>query len=187
MKKYVFVVFTWMSLQAGAQVKNFTLTNVVDNKTISLTDYASYAGVVIIFTSNDCPYDDYYTSRLKILVQNYQSKVPVLLVNSFIEPNESVEGMVKCANQFALTAPYLADKDQTLLVNLNAHKSPEAFLLQNKGGSFSIVYRGAIDDNPQVVSDVKNQYLKNAIDKILAGQTPDVGEVRPVGCNIRRK
>ena len=37
------------------------------------------------------------------------------------------------------------------------------FLLKNTGGKYSLAYAGAIDDNPQVEKDAKQNYLKNAI------------------------
>ena len=54
---------------------------------------------------------------------------------------------------------------------LGATKTPQAFLLKNNGGKFSIVYNGALDDNAQVPSDVRHAYLKDAIDIMLTNQT----------------
>ena len=70
---------------------------------------------------------------------------------------------------------------------LGAKKSPEVFLLKNTGGKFMIVYQGALDDNPQMASDVKQNFLKTSIDKLLAGQKIDVPVMRAVGCSIRKK
>lgn len=87
----------------------------------------------------------------------------------------------------SLSIPYLADKDQTLMSMLDARKSPEAFLLKNNNGSFSVVYKGAIDDNPQVEADVRHNYLRDAIDIMLTNQKIETPEVRPVGCNLKKK
>lgn len=169
------------------QVQNFSLPNVLDGKNISLSDYSSANAVVIVFTVNSCAFDDYYMDRIKALAQQYQSKVPFLLVNSDADAGESPDNMIKRAQQLSLTLPYLADKDQSLMQSLNAHKSAETFLLKNSNGKFTVAYRGAIDDNPQVATDVKRFYLKEAVDRCLAGQAIDAPEVRPVGCNIRKK
>ena len=67
----------------------------------------------------------------------YQDKVPVLLVNSSIDPIESNDNMVRKAQQLGLKVPYLADKDQTIMQRLGATKTPQAFLLKNNGGKFS--------------------------------------------------
>ena len=169
------------------QVPNFSLTNVTNGKPVSLDTYPSCAGVAIVFTSNACAYDEYYRDRIKKLTKDYQDRVPVLLVNSSTDPLESTDNMIKKAQQLGLTAPYLTDKDQTLMQQLGATKSPQVFLLKNDGGKFSIVYKGAIDDNAQVEKDVRHAYLKDAIDIMLTNQKIETPEVRPVGCTIRKK
>ena len=143
--------------------------------------------MVVVFTSNACPYDESYRKRLNELSQAYADKVPLLLVNSHTEPNESVENMTSKGKSLGLSAPYLADKDQSLMAMLDARKSPEAFLLKNEGGKFTVVYRGAIDDNAQVEADVRHRYLRDAIDIMLTNQKIQTPEVRPVGCNIKKK
>jgi len=169
------------------QVADFSLTDVITGSTVSLETYPTCSGLVIIFTSNTCAYDEHYRSRIASLSKAYSDKVPVLLVNSNVEALESADNMVRKSQQLGLTIPYLADKDQTLMQRLGASKTPSAFLLKNSGGNFSVVYKGAIDDNPQVSGDVRQAYLKDAIDIMLANQKIETTEVRPVGCAIRRK
>jgi hypothetical protein len=175
MKTLYAFILGLICLNAHAQVPNFTLTNTVNGKSISLDTYPSCAGIVIVFTTNACPYDD------------YQDKVPVLLINSSIDAAESNDNMTKKAQQLGITIPYLADKDQAVMQNLGATKSPQVFLLKNAGGKFSVVYSGAIDDNAQVEKDVRQSYLKDAIDIMLTNQTIETAEVRPVGCALRKK
>lgn len=172
---------------AHAQIPDFSLTNVVNGSKVSLSTYPSCSGLVVIFTSNSCAYDEYYRKRIGKLSQDYHDKVPVLLVNSSPDQPESFEHMAQKAQQLSLAVPYLADKDQTLMQSLGASKSPQAFLLKNEGGKFSVVYRGAIDDNAQVEADVRNSYLRDAIDILLNNQQIATTEVRPVGCTIRKK
>ena len=174
--------------QTNAQtVADFKLTNVLNNETVSLDTYPLCDGMVIIFTSNACPYDEYYRKRIDQLARSYQDKVPVLLVNAHTEANESIEMMKEKARALNLRVPYLADKEQTLMGSLNVKKSPEAFVLKNDNGKFSVIYRGAIDDNAQVEADVRHHYLRDAIDIMLSNQKVETPEVRPVGCNLRKK
>jgi hypothetical protein len=191
--KKIFLISLWLVFpgahgDAIAQVvKNFQLINVLNNQTVSLDTYPSCEGMVLIFTSNACPYDDYYRKRVEQLSQTYQDRVPVVLVNSHTESNESPEKMLAKGKALNLSMPYLADKDQTLMTNLEVRKSPEAFLLKNENGKFSVVYRGAIDDNAQVEADVRHRYLRDAIDIMLTNQKIETPEVRPVGCNLKKK
>lgn len=173
---------------ASAQVvKNFQLTNVLNGQTVSLESYPSCEGMVLIFTSNACPYDEYYRKRIAEIAKTYQERVPLLLVNAHTDLNESPEKMAAKGKALNLSVPYLADKDQQVMANLNVKKSPEAFLLKNEGGKFTVVYRGAIDDNAQVEADVRHHYLRDAIDIMLAKQKIQSPEVRPVGCNLKKK
>jgi hypothetical protein len=175
-------------LQAYAQqVANFSLKNVTNGQDVSLDTYPSCEGLLIIFSSNSCPYDEHYRNRIKKLSTEIGEKVPLLLVNSNTEPAESVDNMVKKARELGLKVPYLADKEQVLMKQLGATKNPQAFLLKNTNGKFVVVYSGSIDDNAQVEADVKHAYLKDAIDIMLANQTITTPEVRPTGCTIRRK
>jgi hypothetical protein len=186
-KMFVLLACFTGSYAFSQQVNNFKLVNVLNDQPVSPENYPSCAGMVIIFTSNACPYDEYYRNRISKLSQAYQDRVPVLLVNAHTAPEESKENMVKKARQLNLSIPYLADKSQTLVAALDVRKSPEAFLLKNNNGKFAVVYRGAIDDNAQVEADVRHSYLRDAIDIMLTNQTIATPEVRPVGCNLRKK
>ncbi len=182
----VLVVASWSSA-LSQQVADFSLTNVLNDEQVSLSTYPSCQGLVIIFTSNNCPYDEHYRKRIREIATTYHSNVPVLLVNANTEPAEAAEAMKKKAQQLDLGVPYLADKQQSLMQQLGATKTPQAFLLKNNNGKFTVVYNGAIDDNAQVESDVRQAYLKDAIDIMLSNQTVKTSEIRPVGCTIRRK
>lgn len=188
MKKF-FIIFLFFPAGIGIcqQVANFKLVNVLNDQTVSLDTYPSCEGMVIIFTSHSCPYDEYYRSRITKIAKAYNDKVPILLVNPNPDESDSNQNMIKKAKELDLSVPYLSDKDQVLMTSLNARKSPEAFLLKNANGKFTVVYRGAIDDNPQVEADVRQQYLKDAIDIMLTHQKIETPEVRPVGCNLRKK
>jgi hypothetical protein len=189
MKKMMVVVLMLLAAHVNAQkaIDDFILKNVINGNDISLSTYPACSGLVIIFTSNACPYDEYYKNRIQKMAKDYSDKVPVLLVNSSTDGNETPEQMIKKAQQSGMTVPYLADKDQILLQKLGATKTPYAVLLKNNGGKFSVFYSGALDDNAQVETDVHQQYLRDAIDALIAGKTPAVAEIRPVGCTIRKK
>lgn len=189
MKSFFFISIIFLMAGNGTcqQVQNFKLVNVLNDQAVSLDTYPSCDGLVIIFTSNTCPYDEYYRSRISQIASSYGDKVPLLLVNSNPDTADSKESMIKKAKELGSTIPYLADKDQVLMTHLNARKSPEAFLLKNTNGKFSVVYKGAIDDNPQVEADVRQRYLKDAIDIMLANQKIETPEVRATGCNLRKK
>lgn len=174
------------TLSGHAQVKDFTLTDVRNGKSVNLSQFSDKQAIVVIFTSNVCPYAVYYEGRITQLVADYKARgIQFLLINSHGEDKESNDEMANKVSTWGLEVPYLADKDQTVKNAFGARKSPEVFLLKNNSGKFSIFYKGAIDNNPQVASDVKEQYLKQNIEALLNGQSPTAGG-RPTGCIIKR-
>jgi peroxiredoxin len=169
----------------GQEVKNFTLTNAKDGKEVSLASYSSAKAVVIVFTSHECPFDNYYKERLKGLIQAYAGKIQFLMINSNTEEQESAEQMA--IHYTDLQVPYLADKDQVVMTSFGAKKTPEVFLLTSAGGKSVITYSGAIDDNPQASKDVRQYFLKDAIEKVLSGEKSAIPAQRATGCAIRKK
>lgn len=182
---FVFITVIVGFSVVAQDVKNFTLTNTKDGMEISLSNYTSSKAVVIVFTSHECPFDNYYKDRIKELIKTYSGRVQFLLVNSNPEDQESAQQMA--IHYTDLQVPYLADKDQVVMNNLAAKKTPEAFLMTPVGGKFIIAYNGAIDDNPQSAKDARQYFLKDAIEKVLSGQKIDISTQRATGCTIRKK
>lgn len=189
----VFLVLVFWFNYSGTQaqsIKTFTLTNTVNNKPVSLTDFSGKKGIVVIFTSNYCPYSKLYETRIEDLASRYSSKgIQFILINPNnpeASKDDSVEEMAKTARERGYQFPYLADKDQQVARIFGANKTPEAYVLKKSGAGFTIVYHGALDDNPQVASDVSKHYLENAIQAVLNGQTPASHYERPTGCMIKR-
>lgn len=188
MKKVVTLLFIAVAISGySQQVQDFTLTNVADGKPVTLSGFTACSGLVVIFTSNECAYDEYYRARIKDLIDQYKGQIQFLLVNSYTESAESAANMKTAYGKWQTPIPYLADKDQVAMDCLGARKSPEAFLMKNSKGTFTLVYKGAIDDNPQVAGDVGERFLKASIDQLLAGQSIKTSSTRTVGCTIRRK
>lgn len=175
------------SVSSAQVVQDFTLTNVADGKAVSLASFQSCVGIAIIFTSNKCPYDVKYRERIRSLNEQYKGSIQFLLVNSHIDPNENTKAMSDEYVAWAIPVPYLADKEQVAMNCLEARKSPESFLLKRNGSDYSIVYSGAIDDNPLVSNDINNAFLKRAIDQLIKGEKVTVTSNRAAGCTIRKK
>ena len=177
----LFTLLVFLSISARTQViGDFSLTDIQNDQKISLSDFTSKKAVVVIFTSTSCPFDNYYSERMKELARDYsQRNVQVLFVNS--SPGETP----KPGEISGLNAPYLDDRQQVVMRLLNASKTPEAFILIPVNGGFRKIYQGAIDNNPQVAEDVKKPYLRQNLDDILSGESLTYADVIPVGCRIR--
>jgi peroxiredoxin len=169
-------------------IPDIALTDVSTSQEVKLSDFGSQNAVVVIFMCNSCPYSNYYVERIINLTKDFSS-VAFLLINSspdkFAE-KESIDNMVRFIKDNQIPIPYLADKEQHALRSFKAKKCPEAFVLKPSGQNFVILYQGAIDDNPQVASDVKSFFLNDAIEKVLSGEVPLNSYVRPNGCMIKQ-
>ncbi len=189
MKSLLLITFLLAAVATNGQsvIENFTLTDVVRGTPVSLDQYSSARAVVVIFTSNVCPYDGYYADRLKDMIAQYSGKVSFLLINAHLDPEETAEQMKLASTGWAYSIPYLADKDQLAMDAFGAKRSPEAFLLKHGNAGFVTFYSGALDDSPQEAAGVTTRYLKDAIDNLLAGKPLMNTTIRAAGCSIRKK
>jgi hypothetical protein len=60
--------------------------------------------------------------------------------------------------------------------------TPDFFVYDNQR---KLVYRGRLDDNWKNPSMVNQQDLKNAIDQLLTGKTPNEIQYPSMGCSIK--
>lgn len=184
------LIATQAYAQQSLKIDDFTLSEVGHNNTVNLRDYRDKKGVVIIFHSNRCPFAKFYDSRIKSLVSKYEKEgVAFLLVNPNVKAGfaeDEALALKVVADNFS-PVPYLNDEKHALTMQLKATKTPEVFLLKTLEKDFSVYYSGAIDDNPQVESDVKAPYLEIAIKNMLQDKTQVIRTQRPTGCMIRRR
>ncbi|MTI39152.1 redoxin domain-containing protein [Fulvivirga lutimaris] len=187
MKKLVIILISILAAghAYGQNVADFSLTDVKSNSKTALSDFKSKKGVVVIFTSNVCPFSVYYEGRITQLVSDYSSDIQFILINSHNDEKESEAEMKNKISAWGINIPYLSDKSGTARKTFGARKSPEVFLLKPSGSGFSVFYKGAIDNNPQVASDVKEAYLKLNIENLIAGRGATNPNTRPIGCAIK--
>ncbi len=178
-------------LAIGSVAPDFSLKN-IDDTTVSLSDYASEKGVMVIFSCNPCPYVQAYEDRMIALHNEFASQgVPVVLINSndpVQQPADSFEEMKKRAAEKNYPFPYLVDEEQKVYPAYGATRTPEIFLLENKGdGKFVVVYTGTVDDNYQDAAAVTVPYAANAVRALLSGNKPDPATTVAIGCGIKAK
>ncbi|WP_200974219.1 redoxin domain-containing protein [Echinicola sp. 20G] len=190
MKKLVLLILTVLIINVTSnarQVASFELEDIVSNTTFKLQDYNKYPAVILIFTSNNCPFAKLYEDRLINLQKSYMDKSVIF---AFINPHhgqseeESTNAIKSKIAQKGIKFAYLIDSNQSVTKSLKASKLPEAYVLTPSPTGFSIAYHGAIDNNAQLPNQVTKQYLKTAIDQVLADQHPIPNSLRAVGCNI---
>ncbi|SNC75026.1 AhpC/TSA family protein [Hymenobacter gelipurpurascens] len=176
--------------QGSRSVSDFSLKTST-NTEVALKSYADRKAVVVVFVNPSCAFSKLYQSRLSALSSAYSAKgVEFLFIDTPINLEASTDGTdaekLKIKTVGGADMPLLTDEGQKVSALLGATKTPEAVLLQPVGDGFAVRYKGAIDDNPQVESYVKERYLQQAIDNVLAGRSVSVADKRAAGCLIKR-
>lgn len=174
----------------GSIVTDFSLTD-VNNKTVSLHDYANKEGVIVVFTCNHCPYAKAYETRIMELDAKFaQLGYPVLAINPndpVREPEDAPAEMKRQSEEKGYTFPYLFDATQEVARTFGATKTPHVYLLKNTFGIFTVEYIGAIDDNTDDPAAVKIRYVEDAISALQKGEKPAVTFTKAIGCTIKWK
>ncbi|PTX19532.1 AhpC/TSA family protein [Pontibacter mucosus] len=168
--------------KVGDKVADFTLQG-ANNQSVTLSELANAKTVVLVFTNNQCPYAKLYENRLVTLASNYSAKGTQFI---FINPGAGDAGETLQDMASRKYSPYLADVGQKVSTQFGATKTPEVFVLHNTGEEFILKYKGAIDDNPQMESGVKNFYLRNVLDEVLANHPVSTSDKRATGCLIKK-
>ncbi len=160
----------------------------VSGAKISLADVKKENGLLVIFSSNTCPFVMQWEGRypdLKAWADKY--KVGMIVLNSNHQKrdsDDSFDAMKKHAKEKGYNFYYALD-DQSLIANtFGGQTTPHAFLFN---GKMELVYKGAIDDSYKSVAEVKQPYLKDAISSVANGKEISTTETKPVGCSIKRK
>ena len=173
--------------QPGDKATDFKLKS-VDGKMYSMSDYKDAKGFIVVFTCNHCPFAVKYEDRVIELAKKYKSKGYVLLAinpnDPAAQPDDSFDKMKVRAKEKGFTFPYLFDEGQKIYPQYGATKTPHVFLLDK---NLIVKYIGAIDDNVEDASAVKEKFLENAITSLEKGQEPEVPLTKAIGCSIKVK
>ncbi|MCC7171975.1 MAG: redoxin domain-containing protein, partial [Planctomycetes bacterium] len=83
-----------------------------------------------------------------------------------------------------MSFPVYADHGNKVADLFGAQHTPHCFVIDQKG---VLRYVGGLDDDPQGnKGDATKQYVRDAIDALLAGKEPAVKESKPYGCGVKR-
>src|SRR5437763_13509739 len=175
-----------MTLAIGEEAPNFQLP---DTEGVSWTspDGAAAPVTVVVFTCNHCPYALAWHDRITQAARDYADRgVRFLAINSNDPeryPRDSYEAMKKRVATEDWPMPYLHDATQQVARAFGAKVTPDVFVFDARG---ALGYRGAPDaayDDP----GQRAQWLREALDAVLADAAPSRPETRPVGCSIKWK
>lgn len=171
-------------LRPGAQAPKFELPG-ADGAVHALPEPGEAAATVVIFTCNHCPYALAWHDRLMAAARDYAPRgVRFFAINSNDErryPADSFEAMKERVAAEDWPMPYLRDESQEVARAYDAQCTPDVYVFDR---DLRLAYSGAPDadfDDPSQNA----VWLREALDAVLDGATPDRPETRPVGCSIK--
>lgn len=191
---FILSLFVFTGVQAqykvGDVVSDFSLKN-VDNKNVSLAQYSSAKGFIVVFTCNTCPVAQKYESRVVQLNKEFSSQAfPVIAINSNdvnIVPGDSFAEMQKKAKADNYAFPYLYDESQAVAKQFGATNTPHIYVLAKEGDKIVVKYIGAIDNNADDPSKADKKYAADAIYSLIEGKAPAISSTKAIGCGIKWK
>ncbi|GAB3642919.1 thioredoxin family protein [Spirosoma arcticum] len=170
----------------GDAVADFRIKN-VDGRTVALTDYRAQKGLIVVFTSNHCPFSKAYEDRLIALDRIFAPQgYPVLAImpnNPATYEDNSFENMKIRARDKGYSYVYGLDETQVAKA-FGATRTPQVYVLKQTNGQFILEYVGTLDDSPQDSASVKRRYVEEAVNNLLAGRPVQSPITKPIGCAI---
>ncbi len=173
-----------MTLTLATTAPPFSLPG-TDGQTHSLDDYADAELLAVVWSCNHCPYVQAWEDRMIAIQRDYGDRgFKLVAINSNDVdryPADSFGAMQERARDRGFTFDYLIDEDQSVARAYQPERTPEVFLFDRDR---RLVYHGAIDDSYDEPG-VQAQYLRDALDALLAGQDPPVADTPAVGCTVK--
>jgi len=175
-----------MTITLAAEAPPFDLPG-VDGENHALDDYADTPALAVVWSCNHCPYVQAWEGRMVALQREYADRgfrlVAVSSNDAEAYPEDSFEAMRARSEAEGFNFDYLYDEDQSVLNAYGAERTPEVFLFDRDR---KLAYHGAIDDSREE-EGVTQEYLRDAIEAVLAGEQPAVTETPAVGCTVKRR
>jgi peroxiredoxin len=176
------------AVEIGKPAPDFTGTD-INGKTVKLSDYKGKI-VVIESYNSDCPFchNHYASGAMQELQKDLAAKGVVwLLVDSVNTKNSSYRTPAQAQKEWAdekIAATAWIDDNTGDIGHLYVMKTtPHCFVVAADG---TLAYDGAIDNRPQPSGDPRtaNNYVRAAVDELLAGKPVTISRTKPYGCGV---
>jgi peroxiredoxin len=177
------------AVEVGKPAPDFTGTD-INGKTVKLSDYKGEI-VVIESYNSECPFcmNQYKTGAMQDLQKDMAAKGVVwLIVDSVNKNNFSYRTPEQARKELAdrkITATAWIDDNSGKIGHLyGMEATPQMFVIAKDG---TLVYDGAIDNMPDPSHNphTAKNYVRDAVDELIAGKPVEVSQTKPYGCSIK--
>jgi len=167
--------------EAGELVADFGYRDIEGNAGSLESLLDGKEALVVVMRVTECPVSKRYGHRLAEFENKYaQQGVAFLYLDvSSQDTDEKVRGDIET---FGFEAPYVLEPDSELASRLQPRVSSEVFVIDAKR---TLRYRGAVDDQFGITfsnPEVRNHYLSDALESVLAGEDVEVATTEASGC-----
>jgi glutathione peroxidase-family protein len=156
-------------------------TKAGNDLSVSLNDIKDPV-VVVVFLANHCPVVQAYEDRLIDFTNDYKNKgvkVVGLCVNDL--DSDRLPQIKNYMKEKGSNYVYGYDESQAIGHAYGATNTPQFFVLDKDR---TIKYMGQMDDS-QNETRVTKKYLRDAVDAVLRGDSPEISETQPRGCSVK--
>ena len=173
----------------GTAASDFTLSDTVSGKNISLENVKGDVATIMMFICNHCPFVKHVNPELVKLANDYKDKgIGFVAINAndvLNHPEDSPALMTQVAKQLKYPFPYLYDESQEVAKAYDAACTPDFFIYDK---DLHLVYRGQLDDSrPGNEIPVTGKDIRNALDCLVNDQPVPELQRPSIGCNIKWK
>ncbi len=174
----------------GEPAPDFT-SETTQGETISLSDFEGQV-VVLEWTNHQCPFvgKHYSSGNMQALQQDATDQEVVWL--SIISSAPGQQGYIEVAQANELTesreavpTAVILDPEGTLGTLYAARTTPHMYVVDPEG---VLQYMGAIDSIPSAqITDIDQaeNYVRTALDEVLAGKPVTTSTTQPYGCTVK--
>lgn len=168
-------------LTVGSKVPDFTLTD-FKGETHTLSDYEGKI-VVLEWTNPQCPFvQNVYANKLMSDLDAFCKENGVVHLGVDSSHFVTAEAEKKWAESRDIENPILLDPSGAVGMKYGAKTTPHMFVIGKDG---TLLYSGAIDDNPKPSGRGETNYVKSALKAALAGKAVEVTHEKPYGCSVK--
>jgi peroxiredoxin len=171
-------------MRIGEQAPGLELPDTV-GATHSLPAPGEAEATVVVWTCNHCPYALAWHDRTVAVANDFAGRgVRFLAVNSNDAeryPGDSPEAMRERVEAEDWPFPFLHDESQEAARAFDAKVTPHVYVFDS---DLRLAYEGAPDADHRDPS-LGAVWLRDALDRVLAGRDPEPAETEPVGCSIK--
>lgn len=178
-----------LAVEVGKPAPDFSGTD-INGKTVKLGDYK---GKIVVLESynSDCPFchNQYANGATQDLQKELAAKGVVWLIVNSVNPNNGshrtpAQAQAEWASEKIAATAWIDDSSGAIGHLYGMKTTPHTFVIDKNG---VLVYDGAIDNKPDPMHDPRTarNYVREAVDAVLAGKPVEVTQTKPYGCSVK--